>query len=80
MRHREPWQELIHAAQCGRLHPQVLIVLSIPMTTIEQAAQMMPLAALFGLASGTVPFHSVWQSHVTGPSETPKCHVSHGNF
>ena len=52
MRHREPWQGLVHAAQCGGLHPQVLIVLSTPTTTSEQAAQMTP--ALFGLASGSM--------------------------
>ena len=28
----------------------------------------------------TVPFHSVRQSRITGPSKTLKCHVSHGNF
>ena len=28
----------------------------------------------------TVPFNSVRQSRVTGPSKTPKCHVGHGNF
>jgi hypothetical protein len=28
----------------------------------------------------TVPFKSVQQSRVTGPSKTPKCHVGHGNF
>ena len=48
MRHREPWQGFVHAAQCGGL----LIVLSTPTTTSEQAAQMTP--ALFGLASGSM--------------------------
>ena len=47
MRHREPWQGLVHATQCGGFHPQVLIVLSTPATTSEQAAQTTP--ALFGL-------------------------------
>jgi hypothetical protein len=28
----------------------------------------------------TVPFKSVRQSRVTGPSKTPECHVGHGNF
>ena len=28
----------------------------------------------------TVPFNSVRQSRVTGPSKSPKCHVGHGNF
>ena len=30
--------------------------------------------------SYTVPFNSVRQSRVTGPSELPKCHAGHGNF
>ena len=29
--------------------------------------------------SNTVPFNSVQQSHVTGPSKMPKSHVSHGH-
>ena len=29
---------------------------------------------------GTVPFNSVRQSRVTGPSKSPKYHVGHGNF
>ena len=47
MRHREPWQGLVHATLRGGFHPQVLIVLSTPATTSEQAAQTTP--ALFGL-------------------------------
>ena len=34
----------------------------------------------FKVEQSTVPFNSVWQSHVTGPSKLPKCHVGHGNF
>ena len=33
-----------------------------------------------GLVQRTVPFNSVRQSRVTGPSKSPKCHVGHGNF
>ena len=32
------------------------------------------------ISHGTVPFNSVRQSRVTGPSKSPKCHVGHGNF
>jgi len=28
----------------------------------------------------TVPFHSIRQSRVTGPSKMPKCHGCHGDF
>ena len=28
----------------------------------------------------TVPFHSIRQSRVTGPSKIPKCHGCHGRF
>ena len=28
----------------------------------------------------TVPFHSIRQSRITGPSKIPKCHGSHGNL
>ena len=28
----------------------------------------------------TVPFHSIRQSHVTGPSKMLKCHSCHGDF
>ena len=31
-------------------------------------------------STSTVPFNSVRQSRVTGPSKSPKCHVGHGNF
>jgi hypothetical protein len=30
--------------------------------------------------NSTVPFYSIRQSRVTGPSETLKCHGGHGNF
>jgi len=32
------------------------------------------------VSSITVPFHSIWQSHITGPSKMLKCHSCHGNF
>ena len=39
----------------------------------------LPVWIFFGLLT-TVPFNSVRQSRVTGPSKSPKCHVGHGNF
>ena len=32
------------------------------------------------MLTSTVPFQSIRQSRVTGPSKTPKCHGSHGKF
>ena len=29
---------------------------------------------------GTVPFHSIHQSHVTGPQKFTKCYDGHGHF
>ena len=28
----------------------------------------------------TVPFHSIRQSHITGPQKSTKCHNGHGHF
>ena len=35
---------------------------------------------LFRMVQSTVPFNSVWQSHIMGPSKLLKCHIGHGNF
>ena len=32
------------------------------------------------LATYTVPFHSIRQSHITGPRNLPKCHGHHGKI
>ena len=49
-------------------------------TTIEGFRGSGNLAVLISFVQNTVPFNSVRQSRVTGPSKSPKCHVGHGNF
>jgi len=34
----------------------------------------------WGTQSTTVPFHSIWQSCITGPSKMLKCHGCHSDF